>query len=442
MHVVSHLWKSLTWNLLGFLWKESLSKRAAQGGAHELRWLQPRGRRQTSGLAIMRCFVSSRRARNCDCLCCCCCCGEGGRFHPVLVLSVAWEGREGEGRPGARSRVENSWMLPLRPQRMFRAHIRCDQWCHLFCLGKNGIPLITQWALSVVWGSQYFRSDKQINTFNALFCFVHTWEFFCTDMCEHWDGKHNVSSWAHKVAFKKERINKRGVCCNFEVFFSWQHPHLVDTMGYCIVNLKSILATQRHSFSCSCCFSFEEHDKQINSTSWPLFSSLSDERYHAVHLPSAGWKIQAEEHTFSVWDEGKETLSFSDKILSYSQLEYFLTELWCVFVLLPLSLSLTHTHTHTHTHRWANLSWTMCWTVLGSRCLTSLLRSQPGELLMAKILKWSAWIWWWLAQDSPPLIWSNAFRSKALESAVIVCLSLSSVQSERGRTGSTRWVEP
>lgn len=31
------------------------------------------------------------------------------------------------GRPGARSRVENSWMLPLRPQRMFRAHIRCDQ---------------------------------------------------------------------------------------------------------------------------------------------------------------------------------------------------------------------------------------------------------------------------------------------------------------------------
>ena len=113
-----------------------------------------------------------------------------------------------------------------------------------------------------------------------------------------------------------------------------------------------------------------------------------------------------------------------------------------VFLSFSLSLSLSHTHTHTHTHRWANLSWTMCWTVLGSRCLTSLLRSQPGELLMAKILKWSAWIWWWLAQDSPPLIWSNAFRSKALESAVIVCLSLSSVQSERGRTGSTRWVEP
>lgn len=109
---------------------------------------------------------------------------------------------------------------------------------------------------------------------------------------------------------------------------------------------------------------------------------------------------------------------------------FCLTELWCVFV--PL----------THTHRWANLSWTMCWTVSGSRCLTSLLRSQPGERLMAKTLKWSVWMWWWLAQDSLPPIRSNAFRSKALESAVIVRLFLSTVQSERGRTGSTRWVEP
>lgn len=117
----------------------------------------------------------SQWTRNCGCLCCCCC-GEGGRFHPVLVLSVAWEGWESEGRPGARSRVENSWMLPLRPQRMFRAHIRCDQWCHLFCLGRNEIPLITQWTLGVFKGSQYFWSDKQINTFNALVCCVHTWE--------------------------------------------------------------------------------------------------------------------------------------------------------------------------------------------------------------------------------------------------------------------------
>ena len=199
---------------------------------------------------------------------------------------------------------------------------------------------------------------------------------FCTDMCEHWDRKHNVSSWAHKVAFKKDRINKRGVCCNFGIFFSWQHPHLVDIRGYCIEVYSR--------FSFACCFSFEEHDEQINSTSWPLFSSLSDERHHAVYLPSAGWKIQAEEHTFSVWDEGKETLPFSDKIAN-------LNVFWLnsdVF----LSLSHMRTHTHTHTHRWANLSWTMCSTVLGSRCLTSLLHSQPGERLMAKTLKWSVWI--------------------------------------------------
>lgn len=37
-----------------------------------------------------------------------------------------WRRPGGRGA-GARSRVENSWMLPLWPQRMFRAHIRCDQ---------------------------------------------------------------------------------------------------------------------------------------------------------------------------------------------------------------------------------------------------------------------------------------------------------------------------
>ena len=158
---------------------------------------------------------------------------------------------------------------------------------------------------------------------------------FCTDMCEHWDRKHNVSSWAHKVAFKKDRINKRGVCCNFGIFFSWQHPHLVDIRGYCIEVYSR--------FSFACCFSFEEHDEQINSTSWPLFSSLSDERHHAVYLPSAGWKIQAEEHTFSVWDEGKETLPFSDKIAN-------LNVFWLNSdVFLSLSHMRTHTHTHTHT---------------------------------------------------------------------------------------------
>lgn len=39
----------LTWHLVGFLWKESLSKLPAQGGADELRWPQPRGRRQGPG---------------------------------------------------------------------------------------------------------------------------------------------------------------------------------------------------------------------------------------------------------------------------------------------------------------------------------------------------------------------------------------------------------
>lgn len=173
----SPLWSLLTWRSFGFLLKESASKWAAQGGADEAAAVAAAQRSQ-AGLGYHALFClqpGSQRSRNCGCLCCCCC-GEGGRSHPVLVLSVAWEGREGEGRPGARSRVENSWMLPLRPQRMFRAHIRCDQWCHLFCLGKNEIPLITQWTLSVFRGSQYVCSDKQINTFNASFCCVHTWE--------------------------------------------------------------------------------------------------------------------------------------------------------------------------------------------------------------------------------------------------------------------------
>lgn len=80
----------------------------------------------------------SQGTRYCGCLCYCCC-GEGDQFHPVLVLSVR---SQGEGRPGTRIEVENSWMLSLWPQRMFRAHIRCDRWYHLFCRGRNEIPHI------------------------------------------------------------------------------------------------------------------------------------------------------------------------------------------------------------------------------------------------------------------------------------------------------------
>lgn len=36
--------------------------------------------------------------------------------------------------------------------------------------------------------------------------------------------------------------------------------------------------------------------------------------------------------------------------------------------------------------RWANLSSTTCWTVLGSRCLTSPLHSQPGEIYTVKTM--------------------------------------------------------
>lgn len=50
------------WHSVGFPWKESSSKWAAQGGVDKLRWLQPRGRRRGSGLAIIYCFVSSQSA--------------------------------------------------------------------------------------------------------------------------------------------------------------------------------------------------------------------------------------------------------------------------------------------------------------------------------------------------------------------------------------------
>lgn len=114
-----------------------------------------------------------------------------------------WRRLVGRG-VGARSRVENSWMLPLWPQRMFRAHIRCDQWCHLFCLGakKNEIPLmITQWALCFWWGGlQCFCSDKQINTFNALCCKCAHMGIWCWEKCER---RSNLRRWSQKVAFKK-----------------------------------------------------------------------------------------------------------------------------------------------------------------------------------------------------------------------------------------------
>lgn len=50
------------WHSVGFPWKESSNKSATQGGVDKLRWLQPRGRRRGSGLAIMYCFVSSQLA--------------------------------------------------------------------------------------------------------------------------------------------------------------------------------------------------------------------------------------------------------------------------------------------------------------------------------------------------------------------------------------------
>lgn len=155
-------------SLLGFLWKESL------GGAAGPRRLQPKGRSQGSSLAVVHYFVSSHSAHR--------------KVHkeplallllllfllwwrwslppsPGVSLGEAWEGAEGEGRPGVRSRVENSWMLPAGAQRMFRAHIRCDQWCHFFCPGYE-IPSAAQWVHSLFSVMQY--SHMQINTFSTI----------------------------------------------------------------------------------------------------------------------------------------------------------------------------------------------------------------------------------------------------------------------------------
>lgn len=100
---------------------------AAAAGWRRLgpQWLKPKGCRQGTVLAIMHCFVSGRRTQSCLCRRRC-----GGAqsiwFHTARVLSGRRRRLVGRGA-GAQSRVENSWMLPLWPQRMFRAHIRCDQ---------------------------------------------------------------------------------------------------------------------------------------------------------------------------------------------------------------------------------------------------------------------------------------------------------------------------
>lgn len=123
-------------------------------------------------------------------------------------------------------------MLPLRLQRMFRAHIRCDRWCHPFCLGKIEIPLITQWTLR---GSQYFWSDKQINTLNALLCCVHTWEFCVEGSYSKCERKHNLSSWVQKVALKKIRINKEACAAISDISLKATPPPC-GSYGYCILN--------------------------------------------------------------------------------------------------------------------------------------------------------------------------------------------------------------
>lgn len=59
-----------------------------------------------SGLATMHCFVSSNLAKTetkqKPSWYCFCCCGEGGRFHPVLVLSLRRLWGWGESRAGWR----------------------------------------------------------------------------------------------------------------------------------------------------------------------------------------------------------------------------------------------------------------------------------------------------------------------------------------------------
>lgn len=172
------------WHAIKFLWKESLNKWPAQGGADRLQPLQPRGRRQGSGLAIMRCLVSSDSASEpIAAAVCVCCCGEGGRFHPPLVLSVAWGDWWGDGRPRAWSRVENSWMLPLQPQRMFRAHIRCDQMMSFLLCGKKWntshntmeSQCVHEITICLVW-----QGNKHVLYSKATLCFGHAWEL-CAD---------------------------------------------------------------------------------------------------------------------------------------------------------------------------------------------------------------------------------------------------------------------
>lgn len=62
-------------------------------------------------------------------------------------------------------------------------------------------------------------------------------------------------------------------------------------------------------------------------TSYIFFPfSPSDERHNAVHLPSAGWEIQAQEHTVSVRDEG--TLTFPSFIYTFCFFAFYCTVIW------------------------------------------------------------------------------------------------------------------
>lgn len=128
------LWSPLTWHWVGVSVEGIFGQMSSAGWSRRTAVAAAQRSQAGLGLGYHALFCLQpvcQWTRNCGCLCCCCC-GEGGQPHPVLVLSLAWEGCRGEGRPGSQSRVENSWMLPLRPQRMFRAHIRCDQWCNFF----------------------------------------------------------------------------------------------------------------------------------------------------------------------------------------------------------------------------------------------------------------------------------------------------------------------
>lgn len=62
-------------------------------------------------------------------------------------------------------------------------------------------------------------------------------------------------------------------------------------------------------------------------TSYIFFPfSPSDERHNAVHLPSAGWEIQAQEHTVSIRDEG--TLTCPSKFHIHVFCFLLFTALW------------------------------------------------------------------------------------------------------------------